>query len=79
MEPEVAAADFSKNLADITATEDTASEDYEQLTQENKVTQANKEQDVRYKRKEIKRLRKLVSETSSDKDGVQTELDAVLE
>jgi len=76
---EVAASDFSKNLADMTAEEDAAQEEYEKMTQENKVTKATKEQDVKYKTKERKSLEKYVSQTEEDRDGVQTELNSVLE
>merc|ERR1719316_974958 len=38
-----------------------------------------KEQDVKYKTKTAKSLDKTVAETTSDKEGLQTELDAVLD
>merc|ERR1719272_154347 len=49
------------------------------MTQENKVTKAQKEQDVKYTIKEFKGLDKDVTESSSDREGLQTELDAVME
>jgi len=76
---EVAESDFAKNLAEEQQEEDAAQTEYEKLTQENKVTKASKEQDVKYKTKEFKGLDKSVTELSSDRDGLNTELDAVLE
>jgi chromosome segregation ATPase len=76
---EVAESDFAKNLAEEQQEEDAAQTEYEKLTQENKVTKASKEQDVKYKTKEFKALDKSVTELSSDRDGMNTELDAVLE
>merc|ERR1719352_828766 len=52
---------------------------YEKTTQENKLTKMSKEQDVKYMTAEAKSLDKTVAELSSDKDGEQTELSAVLE
>merc|ERR1719321_364592 len=49
------------------------------MTQENKVTKMTKEQDVKYKTKEFTALDKDVAELTADRDGSQTELDAVLE
>merc|ERR1719355_76583 len=60
-------------------TESTAAAEYEKVTQENKITKATKDQDVKYKTKEAKGLDKAVAEHSSDRAGLQTELDAVLE
>jgi len=76
---EVAESDFAKNLAEEQQEEDAAQTEYEKITQENKVTKASKEQDVKYKTKEFKALDKSVTELSSDRDGMNTELDAVLE
>jgi hypothetical protein len=76
---EVAESDFAKNLAEEQQEEDAAQAEYEKTTQENKVTKASKEQDVKYKTKEFKALDKSVTELSSDRDGMNTELDAVLE
>merc|ERR1719169_220026 len=76
---EVAESDFAKNLAEEQQEEDAAQTEYDKLTQENKVTKASKEQDVKYKTKEHKALDKSVTELSSDRDGMNAELDAVLE
>merc|ERR1719379_2970413 len=76
---EVIEADMAKNLAEIEAEEEAAQTEYDQLTQENKVTKATKEQDVKYKTKEYQSLDKAIAELTSDREGAQTELDAVLE
>jgi len=76
---EVAESDFSKDLAEITATEQTAAATYEQTTKENELELTMKTQDVTYKTKESKSLDKSSSETSSDLSTVQAELDAVMD
>merc|ERR1719515_474260 len=76
---EVAQSDFSKMLADATVEEEAAIKEYEKITQENQVTKAIKEADVKYKTSEKASLAKQVSEFTSDIEGEQTELDAVLD
>merc|ERR1719487_1362615 len=76
---EVIESDFSKNLAEEETEEESAATQYEKMTQENKITKANKEQDVKYKTQEAKSLDKDIAELSSDREGSQTELDAVME
>jgi hypothetical protein len=76
---EVAESDFTKNLAEEESEEAAAQEEYEKTTQENKINRATMEQDVKYKTKEFTSLDKAVSENSADRDGLNTELDAVLE
>merc|ERR1719380_320706 len=76
---EVAESDLMRNLAETRQEEETAQEEYDKTTQENKITKATKEQDVKYKSKEKASLEKFVSEATTDRDGAQTELDAVLE
>merc|ERR1719221_1097469 len=49
------------------------------MTKENEIETTTKEQDVKYKTKESKDLDKAVAEATSDKDSVQTELNAVEE
>lgn len=49
------------------------------MTQENKITRATKEQDVKYKTQGATSLEKAIAELSSDKDTTNTELAAVLE
>jgi len=74
---EVAEADFSKNLSEVVAEEQTAAASYEAQTKENGMTKLTKEQDVKYKNKEAASLDKAVSELTTDLEGVQDELDAV--
>merc|ERR1719454_1386101 len=76
---EVVESDFSKGLAEITAVEDQAAQDYTMQTKQNEVTKKMKEQDVKYKTKEYTGLDKAVTEHTSDRDGAQEELDAVLD
>merc|ERR1719160_1274578 len=76
---EVAQSDFSKMLADATVEEESAIKEYEKITQENQVSKAIKEADTKYKTSEVASLEKQVSELTSDIEGEQTELDAVLD
>jgi len=76
---EVAESDFAKNLAEEQAEEAAAQEEYDKVTAENEITKATKDQDVKYKTKEHKALDKALTEYNEDRDGTQTELDAVLE
>merc|ERR1719456_992342 len=76
---EVAESDFARNLAEARSAEEAAQEEYDKVTQENKVTKTTKEQDVKYKNKEATGLKKFVEEATGDLTTAQTELDAVLE
>merc|ERR1712113_181956 len=76
---EVCEADFSKNLAQITADEEAAINEYETVSKENEIEKTTKDQDVRYKTKESKDLDESSAELNSDRSGVQAELDAVNE
>jgi len=75
----VVEADFSKNLALITADEEAAAAEYDEETKANEIDKTAKDQDVKYKVKESKHLDKSSAELSSDRTGVQAELDAVSE
>merc|ERR1719263_2104526 len=68
-----------KNLAAVESAEADAVSTYDKTTQENKVTKTMKDQDVKYKTKEYKGLDKQISELTSDKATVSTELTAVLD
>jgi len=72
-------ADFSKDLAHEETKEQEAQSEYDKISQENKIMKTTKDQDVKYKTKEAKGLDKTVAEHSSDRAGLQTELDAVNE
>merc|ERR1719410_201069 len=76
---EVVEADFTKTLAQVTADEEAAVAEYEQVSKDNEIEKTAKTQDVAYKTKESKQLDKTAGELNSDRAGVQEELDAVLE
>jgi len=76
---EVVESDFAKNLAQEEAEEADAQALYDKTTQENKVTNTMKSQDVVYKTKEFKSLDKSVSDMTSDRAGKDVQLKAVME
>jgi len=76
---EVVESDFSKGLAEMEVTESTAASDYDRVSKQNDIARTMKNQDVKYKAKEAAGLAKSASETSSDLEGTQAELDAVVE
>jgi len=76
---EVCESDFTKGLNEMEVAEGTAAADYERVTKQNELATTMKSQDVKYKTKEAAGLDKSVSETSSDLEGVQSELNALLE
>eukprot|EP00929_Paragymnodinium_shiwhaense_P040267 TRINITY_DN2103_c0_g1_i1.p1 TRINITY_DN2103_c0_g1~~TRINITY_DN2103_c0_g1_i1.p1 ORF type:complete len:705 (+),score=329.11 TRINITY_DN2103_c0_g1_i1:82-2196(+) len=76
---EVVESDFTKNAAEMTAAEATAQAEYERDTKENQLTKATKDKDVEYKTRESVQLDAKIREDKSDRDGVQTELTAILE
>merc|ERR1719161_562386 len=76
---EVIESDFTKSLADGSATEAMAIEAYEKLTQDNKIATTEKETAVEYKTKDQKETEAALIGLKEDKEGVTKELDAVLE
>jgi hypothetical protein len=74
---EVCESDFATSLAKEQTEEDDSQSEYEKITQENKVTKATKEQDVKYKTQEAKSLQTTLAELSGDRDTANTELSAV--
>merc|ERR1719388_648529 len=68
---EVCESDFTKGLAEMTATEQTAASEYDRLSKENEITKTTKDQDVKYKTKEAKGLDKATAEATADRSGVQ--------
>jgi len=76
---EVVESDFSKGLIEMTSTEESAQATYDQETKDNEIEKTTKEQDIKYKTEEATGLDKAIAEATSDKSGVQEELDAVLE
>jgi hypothetical protein len=76
---EVVESDFTKGLAEMEVSESTAASDYDKVSKENDISRTMKGQDVKYKTKEAAGLDKSVSETSSDLEGTQAELSAIVE
>jgi len=76
---EVCESDFTKSLAEIEAVEANAIQEYDAETKENALEKTTKDQDVKYKTKEAAGLDKTSAELTQDRDGVQEELDAVME
>merc|ERR1719313_2465891 len=76
---EVVESDFSKALAEMTSIEENSAATYEADSQENEIDKTMKSKDVEYKTAEAASLDKAVSEASSDRANVQSELDAVNE
>merc|ERR1719210_211126 len=76
---EVVEADFEKRLIELADAEETAAAEYEAETKDNGLEKVAKEKDVEYKTQEAADLDKSAAEATSDRSGVQAELDAVLE
>jgi hypothetical protein len=75
---EVAESDLSKNLAEIVATEEMATNTYTSETKENQIEKVTKEQGVKYKTKESDELGVAIAEASADRSGVEAELEPVM-
>jgi len=76
---EVVESDFSKDLAEIEAAEESAATAYDKQTKENSIEKTSKEKDVEHKTGESAYLDKESASLSTDRATVQAELDAVLE
>merc|ERR1719382_664817 len=76
---EVVESDFSKDLAEIEAAEESAASAYDKETKENSVEKVSKDKDVEHKTKESVYLDKEAASLSADRSAVQADLDAVLE
>jgi len=76
---EVVESDFTKQLAEFASTEEDAASTYTRETKDNDIEKATKDKDVHYKSQEFAYLDKESAELSADREGVQVELDAVLE
>eukprot|EP00747_Dinoflagellata_sp_TGD_P144927 gnl/TRDRNA2_/TRDRNA2_176542_c2_seq14.p1 gnl/TRDRNA2_/TRDRNA2_176542_c2~~gnl/TRDRNA2_/TRDRNA2_176542_c2_seq14.p1 ORF type:complete len:695 (-),score=219.10 gnl/TRDRNA2_/TRDRNA2_176542_c2_seq14:30-2114(-) len=68
-----------QELAQLKSGEETAIEEYKTATKENEVDRAAKQKDVEYKEKEATSLEQSVGDQQSDREGLQTELEAVLQ
>jgi len=76
---EVIESDFAKGLAVLQEEEEDEQTNYDTETQENKLTKAEKDQDVKFKTKEFKSLDNAMNGYKQDSSTVQSELDAVTE
>eukprot|EP00397_Hematodinium_sp_SG-2012_P028319 GEMP01029806.1.p1 GENE.GEMP01029806.1~~GEMP01029806.1.p1 ORF type:complete len:675 (+),score=236.11 GEMP01029806.1:89-2113(+) len=76
---DIAESDFARSLAEVQEAEDDAQNVYDKTTQENRVNTATKKAAVEGKTQESARLQQSISDTTSDRDGVQEELSAVQE
>jgi hypothetical protein len=74
---EVAESDMAKGLMKVETEEADEQAAYDETTQENKITKAAKDQDVKYKTMEAAGLDKSITELSSDRETTNTELGAV--
>jgi len=75
---EVIESDLSKEITEITATEDAAVAAHRIQTKQNQVEKKMKEKDIKYKQKEAAELARQIAQAKSDLEGVQNELSAVL-
>merc|ERR1740117_1279368 len=64
---EVVESDFSKGLAEMQATEQSAVSDYKKLSRANEIEKATKGQDAKYKSKEAEGLAKSTAEANGDR------------
>merc|ERR1719199_2295650 len=74
---EVVESDFSKTLAEINSSEDAAVAEYEKTTKENEILKSTMSQDVKYKTKESMELDTRAAELTEDRNGENTQLNAV--
>jgi len=76
---EVIESDFTKGITEMVAAEQTAAATVERETKENAIEKTTKSQDVKYKTKEAASLDRAIAELSTDREGVEAELEAVNE
>jgi len=76
---EVVESDFTKNLAEGTAAEAMAVEEYEKLTQDNKIATAEKTTAAKYKNKDKKETEERLVGLKEDKESASTEYAAIME
>merc|ERR1719484_218556 len=76
---EVVESDFTKSLAEGTAKEAMAQEEYEKLTQDNKIATTEKETAVKYKTKDKKETEEMLVGLKEDKATTEKEYAAVME
>merc|ERR1719454_2063794 len=76
---EVVESDFSKALAEGSATEAMAQEAYEKLTQDNEIATTEKSTAVKYKTKDQKETEAALAGLKEDREGTEKELAAIVE
>merc|ERR1719389_1064704 len=76
---EVVESDFSKLLAEGNAAEAMAVEEYEKLTEDNKIATTEKETAVKYKTKDSKETEAMLAGLKEDKETAMKEYDAIME
>jgi len=76
---EVAESDFAKLVADARTTENASADEYKKLMADNKLSKATKSVEQKGKESEVKSLKTALANGNEDKDGISTELDAVLQ
>merc|ERR1719265_2460534 len=76
---EVIESDFTKTITEMVAAEQMAADVYEKDAKEAAVAKTTKEQDVKYKTKAFTDLDKKAGELTSERSGVEDELNAVNE
>jgi len=75
---EVAASDFAQGLAEARSIEMEAQAEYDKLLEESKMLKATKSMEIKGKQSELASLKVSISDLSEDKEGLTSELDAVL-
>jgi len=76
---EVIESDFTKTITEMVAAEQMAADTFEQDAKEAAVSKTTKEQDVKYKTKAFTGLDKKVGDLTTERSGVEDELNAVNE
>merc|ERR1740120_469442 len=76
---QVIESDFTEGLANMVATENAAAAAYDKESKENEIEKTANQQTVKYKAEQAAMLEKAIGEATSDREGVETELAAVME
>jgi len=76
---QVVEGDMANDLSAEETKESDAASEYEKLTQDNSVTKATKEEDVKFKTQQFTSIDKSLAEATSDRDSTGSELGAVVE
>jgi len=76
---ELAESDFGRMLADARTGEEAAANEFEKLSTDNKFSKATKEAERKGKESEMSSIKAALANNNEDKDGISSELDAVLQ